>query len=78
MTKDQAKEAVFGWSRPGRRTGKQELVEAALEIEAEIAGAKYDATTDELAAIDEGCSGRAAIEEEIKVTFALRDRRGIP
>ena len=69
MTKDQAKEAVLELVPTWPENRQQELVEAALEIEAEIAGAKYDATTDELAAIDEGCSGRAAIEEEIKATF---------
>jgi hypothetical protein len=35
---------------------QQELAEVALEIEAELAGAEYDATPDELAAIDEGVS----------------------
>ena len=36
---------------------QQEHVEVALEIEAELAGAEYEATPDELAAIDEGLAG---------------------
>ena len=55
MTKDQNKavlERVPTW--PEDR--QQELAEVALEIEAELAGAEYDATPDELAAIDEGVS----------------------
>jgi len=50
---------------------QQELAEIALEIEAELAGAGYDATPDELAAIDEGLAGEAASEEEVKAAFAL-------
>ena len=70
MTKDQVKavlERVPTW--PEDR--QQELAELALEIEAELAGAEYDATPDELAAIDEGLAGEAANEEEVKATFAL-------
>jgi hypothetical protein len=55
MTKDQVKavlERIPTW--PEDR--QQELAEVALEIEAELAGAEYDATPDELAAIDEGVS----------------------
>ena len=48
----------------------QELAELALEIEAELAGAEYDATSDELTAIDEGLGGEVASEEEIKAAFA--------
>ena len=36
---------------------QQEHVEVALEIEAELAGAEYEATPDELAAIDKGLPG---------------------
>ena len=50
---------------------QNELAEVALEIEAELAGAGYDATPDELAAIDEGLAGEAASEEEVKAAFAL-------
>jgi hypothetical protein len=69
MTKDEVKavlERVPTW--PEDR--QQQLAELALEIEAELAGAEYDATPDELAAIDEGLAGEAAPEEEIKAAFA--------
>jgi hypothetical protein len=70
MTKDQVKavlERVPTW--PEDRQG--ELAEVALEIEAELAGAEYDATPDELAAIDEGLAGEAATDGEVKAAFAL-------
>jgi len=70
MTKDQVKavlERVPTW--PEDR--QQELTEVALEIEAELAGAGYNATPDELAAIDEGLAGEAASEEEVKAAFAV-------
>ena len=49
---------------------QQELAELALEIEAELTGGEYEATPDELMAIDEGLAGKAASEEEIKAAFA--------
>jgi hypothetical protein len=70
MTKDQVKailERVPIW--PEDR--QQELAEIALEIEAELAGAEYEATPDELAAIDEGLAGKAASEEKVKAAFAV-------
>jgi hypothetical protein len=70
MTKDQVKavlERVPNW--PEDR--QQELAEVALEIEAELARAEYEATPDELAAIDEGLTGEAASDEEVKGAFAL-------
>jgi hypothetical protein len=70
MTKDQVKavlERVPSW--PEDR--QQELAEMALEIEAELAGAEYESTPDELAAIDEGLAGEAASEEEVDAAFAL-------
>jgi hypothetical protein len=70
MTKDQVKailERVSTW--PEDR--QQELAEVALEIESGLAGAGYEATEDELAAIDEGLAGEAASEEEVKVAFAV-------
>jgi uncharacterized protein (UPF0335 family) len=70
MTKDQVKailERVPTW--PEDR--QQELAEVALEIEADLAGAGYDATPDELAAIDEGLAGEAASEREVEAAFAL-------
>jgi hypothetical protein len=74
MTKDQVKavlERVPTW--PEDR--QQELAELALEIEAELAGTEYDATPDELAAIDEGLTGDAASEEEVKAAIAAFRRR---
>jgi hypothetical protein len=70
MTKDEVKavlERIASW--PEDR--QQELAEVALEIEAEVAGTEYEATPDELAAIDEGLSGEAASEEEVEAAFAL-------
>lgn len=70
MTKDQAKavlERVSTW--PEHR--QQELAEVALEIESGLAGAGYEATEDELAAIDERLAGEVASEEEVKAAFAL-------
>jgi hypothetical protein len=70
MTKDQVKavlERVPTW--PEDR--QQELAEVALEIEAELAGVRYDAMPGELAAIDEGLAGEAASEEKVEAAFAL-------
>jgi hypothetical protein len=70
MTKDQVKavlERVPTWPEDRQR----ELAELALEIEAELAGTGYDATSDELAAIDEGLAGEAASDEEVKAAFAV-------
>jgi hypothetical protein len=70
MTKDQVKavlERVPTW--PDDR--QQELAELALEIEAELAGADYNATPDELAAIDEGLAGEAPNEKEVETAFAV-------
>ena len=67
MIKDQVEERVPTW--PEDR--QQELAELALEIEAEFAGADYNATPDELAAIDEGLAGEAASDEEVKAAFVL-------
>jgi hypothetical protein len=69
MTKDQVKtvfERVANWPRERQ----QELAELALEIEAEITGAGYHATGDELKAIDEGVADDAASEEEVAAAFA--------
>jgi hypothetical protein len=70
VTKDQVKavlERVPTW--PEDR--QQELAEIALEIEAKLAGSEYEATPDELAAIDEGLAGEAASDEEVEAVFAL-------
>ena len=69
MTKDQVKtvlDRVPSWPRERQ----QELAELALEIEAELAGGAYHATSDELQAIDEGLAEDAASEEEVKAAFA--------
>ena len=70
MTRDQVKavlERVPNWPE-GRQ---QQLAEIALEIEAELVGAEYDATPDELAAMDEGVAEETASEEEVKAGFAV-------
>ena len=70
MTKEQVKavlERVPSWPDDLQ----QGLAEIALEIEAEFAGAEYEAPPDELAAIEEGLSGEAASEGEVEATFAL-------
>jgi hypothetical protein len=69
MTKDQVK-AVLARVPTWPEDRQQELAEFALEIEAERAGEGYEATPDELTAIDEGLAGEAASEEEIKAAFA--------
>jgi len=70
MTKDQVKavlERVPAW--PEDR--QQELAELALEIEAELAGDGYEATPDELTAIDEGLAGEPASEEKVKAALSV-------
>jgi hypothetical protein len=74
MTKDEVRAVlarVATW--PAER--QHELAEVALEIEAELAGAEYEATPGELFAIDEGLSGEAASEEEVEAAFALFRKR---
>ena len=69
MTKEQVKtvlDRVPSW--PQER--QQELVELALEIEAELVGGAYHATSDELQAIDEGLADEAASAEDVKAAFA--------
>jgi len=70
MAKDQIKavlERVPTW--PENR--QQELAELALEIEAELAGDGYEATPDELTAIDEGLAGEPAGEEQVKAALSV-------
>jgi len=70
MTKEEVRavlERVPTWPEDKQ----QELAGVALEIEAELAGDGYEATSDELAAIDEGLAGEAGSEEEVKAAFAL-------
>ena len=70
MTQDEVK-AVLGRVPTWPEDRQQELAEIALEIEAEITGAEYNPTSDELAAIDEGLAGEAVSEQEAKAAFAL-------
>jgi len=70
MTKDQVK-AVLERIPTWPEDQQEKLVEIALEIEAELAGADYGAAPDELAAIDERLAGEAASEEEVKAAFAV-------
>jgi hypothetical protein len=68
MTKDQVKavlERIPTW--PEDR--QQQLAKLALEIEAQLVSAEYDATPDELAAIDEGLAGEAASEEQVEAAL---------
>jgi hypothetical protein len=70
MIKDQVKavlEPIPTW--PEDR--QQELAVVPLEIEAKLAGIEYHATSEELAAIDEGLVGEAAREEEVRASFAV-------
>jgi hypothetical protein len=69
MTKDDVR-AVLARVPTWPDDRQRELAELALEIEAELAGAAYDATPEELAAIDEGLAGAAASEEEVTAAFA--------
>ena len=70
MTKDQVK-AILARVPTWPDDRQQELAELALEIEAELAGDGYEATPDELTAIDEELAGEPASEEEVKVAFAM-------
>ena len=63
MTKDQVK-AVLEQIPTWPEDRQQELAEVALEIEAELAGAGYGATPDELAAIDEGLAGKPPVKRK--------------
>ena len=69
MTKDQVK-AVLERVPTWLEDRQQELVEVALEIEAELAGTEFDATPEELAAIDEGLAEEVANDEEVIAAFA--------
>jgi len=69
-TKDQVK-AVLKRVPTWPEDRQQELAELALAIEAELDSTGFDATADELAAIDEGLAGEAASEEEVKAAFAV-------
>ncbi len=57
---------------------QEELMEIALEIEAQLGG-RYDATPDELKAIDRGlrdaAEGRFATDEQVEKVFAKHRRK---
>jgi hypothetical protein len=69
MTQDQI-DAVLCRVRTWPAERQQELIEIALEIEAECNGVPYHATEEELRAIDEGLAGEAATDEEVEAAFA--------
>jgi len=48
---------------------QQELAQLALEIEAEMSDRPYEASLDELDAIDDGLAGEAADEAEVEEAF---------
>lgn len=49
---------------------QRQLAELVLEIEAEMSKSAYQASTEELQAIDEGLAGDAASREEVDAAFA--------
>jgi hypothetical protein len=57
---------VFTWPEERQR----QLAELALEIEAEMSESAYEASSEELQAIDEGLAGEAASQEEVEAAFA--------
>jgi hypothetical protein len=69
MTKDQI-EAVLRCVPTWPPERQQQLIEIALEIEAECDGEPYDATEDELRAIDEARASGIASPEEVEAAFA--------
>ena len=59
-------ERVSTWPEERQR----QLAELALEIEAEMSASAYQASAEELQAIDEGLAGEAASWEEVEAAFA--------
>ena len=49
---------------------QRQLAELVLEIEAEMSDRAYEASAEELRAIDEGLAGEAASQEEVDAAFA--------
>jgi hypothetical protein len=70
MTSDRVK-AVLNRVLTWPKELQEELAKVALEIEAEMGADEYEATPDELEAIDEGLLGDAAKEEEVNEVFAI-------
>jgi len=69
MTKDQI-EAVLRRVPTWPPERQQQLIEIALEIEAECDGTPYEASDDELRAIDEARASGIATPEEVEAAFA--------
>lgn len=59
-------ERVSTWPEERQR----QLAELALEIEAEMSDRTYQASAEELQAIDEGLAGETASREEVEAAFA--------
>ena len=59
-------ERISTWPEDRQR----QLAELALEIEAEMSESAYEASSEELQAIDEGLAGEAASQEEVEAAFA--------
>lgn len=74
MTKDQV-QAVLNRVSTWPQERQEELAEIALEIESGMKPGGYHATSDELAAIDEGLEGEAASDAEVEAAFAAFRRK---
>jgi hypothetical protein len=59
-------ERVSTWPEERQR----QLAELALEIEAEMSDSAYQASAEELRAIDEGLAGEAASRQDVEAAFA--------
>jgi hypothetical protein len=68
MTKEQVK-AVFDRVLTWPRERQEELAEIALEIEAEFGSGVYDATLEELQALDDAERSGIATEQEVEAAF---------
>lgn len=53
---------------------QRELAELVFEIEAEMSGGAYQASSEELAAIDEALAGDPATDEEVAAAFGSFQR----
>jgi hypothetical protein len=69
MTKDQI-DAVLSRVPTWPIERQQELIEIALEIEAECEGVPYHATEEELRAIDEARASGIATADEVEAAFS--------
>ncbi|HKS89082.1 MAG TPA: hypothetical protein VJR70_06545 [Stellaceae bacterium] len=69
MTKDRLK-AVFDRVSTWPEERQAELAELALQIEAEMSDGAYQASPEELEAIDEALAGERAGQDEIDTAFA--------